>query len=158
MPIRILVCITTDYISFIHNIHYQSHTFDKVYRAHFRGFCRYFSWQEKYPGIIFHVTGWRTDRNTERHYGTYPTYVKQIHSVWMFWLILSPVFYCFFNILRNFAHCNISLAKKMSRMLNNFYYITKCFQKPFKRIYFSVSRNWWSITKCFQKPFKRIWF
>jgi len=24
----------------------------------------------------------------------------------MFWLILLPVFYCFFNILRNFAHCN----------------------------------------------------
>lgn len=80
----------------------------------FMDLFRYFSWQEKYPGIIFYVTSWRTDRNTERHYGTYPTYVKQIHSVWMFWLILSPVFYCFFNILRNFAHCNISLAKRSS--------------------------------------------
>lgn len=48
-----------------------------------------------------------------------------------FGYILSPVFYCFFNILRNFAHCNISLAKKTSRMLNNFYCITKRFKNPF---------------------------
>jgi len=55
----------------------------------------------------------------------------------MFWLILSPVFYCFFNILRNFAHYNISLAKKTSRMLNNFYCITKRLQKSiFKNIRF----------------------
>jgi len=55
----------------------------------------------------------------------------------MLWLILSPVFYCFFNILRNFAHCNISLAKKTSRMLNNFYCITKRLQKSiFKNIRF----------------------
>ena len=54
-----------------------------------------------------------------------------------FGYILSPVFYRFFNILHNFAHCNISLAKKMSHMLNNFYYITKCLQKSiFKNIRF----------------------
>lgn len=46
-------------------------------------------------------------------------------------------FLLFFNILHNFAHCNISLAKKMSRMLNNFYCITKCLQKSiFKNIRF----------------------
>ena len=54
-----------------------------------------------------------------------------------FGYILSPVFYRFFNILHNFAHCNISLAKKMSRMLNNFYCITKRLQKSiFKNIRF----------------------
>ena len=31
-----------------------------------------------------------------------------------FGYILSPVFYRFFNILHNFAHCNISLAKRSS--------------------------------------------
>lgn len=45
-----------DYIFFFHNIHCQSHTFDKVYRPHFRSFRHYFSWQEKYLGIIFYVT------------------------------------------------------------------------------------------------------
>lgn len=131
MPIRILVCITTDYISFIHNIHYQSHTFDKVYRPHFRGFCRYFSWQEKYPGIIFYVTGWRTDRNTERHYGTYPTYVKQIHSVWMFWLILSPVFYCFsifYVILRIVIFL---LPRKRAICSTIFIVLQNAFKNPF---------------------------
>ena len=48
-----------------------------------------------------------------------------------FGYILSPVFYRFFNILHNFAHCNISLAKKTSHMLNNFYCITKRLQKSF---------------------------
>lgn len=46
-------------------------------------------------------------------------------------------FLLFFNILRNFAHYNISLAKKTSRMLNNFYCITKRLQKSiFKNIRF----------------------
>lgn len=131
MPIRILVCITTDYISFIYNIHCQSHTFDKVYRPHFRGFCRCFSWQEKYPGIIFYVNDWRTDRNTERHYGTYPTYVKQIHSVWMFWLILLPVFYCFSIFYVTLHIVIILLPRKRAVCSTIFIVLQNVFKNPF---------------------------
>lgn len=40
-------------------------------------------------------------------------------------------FLLFFNILRNFAHCNISLAKKTSHMLNNFIVLQNAFKNPF---------------------------